>query len=280
MVEVRVVDRALPTTGPGPVERTGAPPDVAVNLHGRGPQSHRALLALRPRVLVAFASAQAGVCCPPSRADEHEVDRWVRLVRSTGAECDLDDLRLPYEPEPRGRTVVLHPGAASGSRRWPVDRWKAVGRALARDGYDVVVTGVRAEADLCAAVAAQPGLTDRCGRDDLRGLADLVARASLVLCGDKGVAHLATALGTPSVLLFGPVSPAQWGPPVDRGLHRVLWHPDGAQGPGDPHGAALDPRLARITVDEVLGTARGLLSPLAPAVTQPPGRLPLGTSGR
>lgn len=181
MVEVRVVDRALPTTGPGPVERTGAPPDVAVNLHGRGPQSHRALLALRPRVLVAFASAQAGVCCPPSRADEHEVDRWVRLVRSTGAECDLDDLRLPYEPEPRGRTVVLHPGAASGSRRWPVDRWKAV--------------------------------------------------------------------GTPSVLLFGPVSPAQGGPPVDRGLHRVLWHPDGAQGPGDPHGAALDPRLA--------GTDRG-----------------------
>jgi hypothetical protein len=49
------------------------------------------------------------------------------------------------------------------------------------------------------------------------------------------------------VLLFGPVSPALWGPPP-REQHVVLWHGDGA---GDPWGTELDPALAAITVDEV-----------------------------
>ena len=71
--------------------------------------------------------------------------------------------------------------------------------------------------------------------------------ALLVVSGDTGVAHVASAYGTPSVVLFGPVSPARWGPPADP-RHQVLWHGDGT---GDPHGADLDPALQRITVDEV-----------------------------
>ncbi len=61
------------------------------------------------------------------------------------------------------------------------------------------------------------------GRTDLVELAAAVAAAGRVVCGDTGVAHLATALGTPSVVLFGPTSPARWGPPADRPQHRVLW---------------------------------------------------------
>ena len=103
--------------------------------------------------------------------------------------------------------VVVHPGAASGSRRWPVGRWQAVVRALVGRGHRVVVTGVPAERDLCALVAgATPGAEDWCGRLDLRGLAERVASARLLLCGDTGVAHVATAVGTPSVLLFGPTT--------------------------------------------------------------------------
>lgn len=282
MVELGLVDRAIPRAGLGPVPWTDAPPDVAVNLHGRGPQSDHALLALHPRELVAFANPEAGVHGPPWRADEHEVDRWVRLVRSTGVDCDPEDLRLPGAARPRDGTVVLHPGAASASRRWPVDRWRSVARALVRDGYAVVVTGVAAEAGLCAAVAAEPGVADRCGRDDLPRLAERVGSASLMVCGDTGVAHLATALGTPSVLLFGPVSPGLWGPRIDVQIHRVLW-PDAATAdgrPGDPHGDDLDPRLARTTVEQVLDAAQELLRAAEPAVTRPPGRRPLGTSAR
>lgn len=282
MVELGLADRALPTPRLGPIPWTDRPPDVAVNLHGRGPESHRALHALRPRELVAFANPEACAQGPPWRADEHEVDRWVRLLRSTGAQCGPEDLRLPRLTPSRDGTVVLHPGAASASRRWPVDRWQAVARALVRHGHQVVVTGVAAEAELCAAVAAEPGVTDRCGLDDLPGLAERVGVASLLVCGDTGVAHLATVLGTPSVLLFGPVSPALWGPRIDVHLHRVLWPDTGRDDgrPGDPHGADLDPRLARTTVEQALDAAQELLRTPQPAVTRPPGRRPLGTSAR
>src|SRR5689334_23995305 len=55
---------------------------------------------------------------------------------------------------------------------------------------------------------------------------------------------------TPSVLLFGPVDPGHWGPRVDPHLHRVLWRPQPGDPTGDPHGAAVDPRLARVTVQD------------------------------
>jgi ADP-heptose:LPS heptosyltransferase len=84
----------------------------------------------------------------------------------------------------------------------------------------------------------------------------VVAAARVVVCGDTGVAHLATAYRRPSVVLFGPVSPALWGPPP-RPQHVVLWHGDGA---GDPWGTALDPALARVTVAEVTDALDTLLT--------------------
>ncbi|MBA2575354.1 MAG: glycosyltransferase family 9 protein, partial [Euzebyaceae bacterium] len=79
-------------------------------------------------------------------------------------------------------------------------------------------------------------------------LAAVVAAAGRVVCGDTGVAHLATAVGIPSVVLFGPVPPSRWGPPADRPRHRALW----AGGTGDPHAPRPDPGLLRITVEDVV----------------------------
>ncbi|GAA4404391.1 glycosyltransferase family 9 protein [Fodinibacter luteus] len=237
-------------------------PDVAVNLHGRGPQSHRALLGLEPARLVAFACPAAGhVDGPPWSAGEHEVDRWIRLVGSAGSAPSVDELRLPAQG-PRREHVVVHPGAAAASRRWPAERWAAVAAALAGDGHPVVVTGTPPEAGRCAAVVAGAGagLEDRCGRDDLPALAELVGTAALVLSADTGVAHLATAFGTPSVTLFGPVSPVLWGPRIDPHVHRVLWRGDEATPvPGNPHGPVLDARLQALSVREVLDEARAVL---------------------
>jgi ADP-heptose:LPS heptosyltransferase len=80
------------------------------------------------------------------------------------------------------------------------------------------------------------------------GLAAIVAGAGRVVCGDTGVSHLATAFGTPSVVLFGPTSPKHWGPPPDRREHRALWA--GTQ--GDPHASVIHPGLLRIEVADVL----------------------------
>ena len=266
-----IVDAVCVTPGLVPVPYDGSG-HVAVDLHGRGPASQELLLATDPRHLLAFASAATGNVAfpngPPWWLDEHEVTRWCRLLAwdgagSAGVACGPEDLRLrPRPARPGEGPVVLHPGAGSVARRWPVDRWAAVGRALAAAGHPVVVTGSADEASACAQVAAGvPGAQDRCGRLDLDGLATAVGDARLVLSGDTGTAHLATALGVPSVTLFGPTPPRWWGPALDPDLHTVLWHGDPAATDyvGDPHGTTLDPTLGRITVEEVVAAALGLL---------------------
>lgn len=231
---------------------------VAVNLHGRGPRSHRRLLETRPGRLVAFAHAQVPESArgPAWRPDEHEVARWCRMLAAHGiaadpARLDLDPpaATLPSEEAP-GATIV-HPGAKDAARRWPLDRWAAVARSQRARGRTVLVTGDPAEAPLARTVADAAGLPPRAvlaGRTDLAQLAALVAAAGHVVCGDTGIAHLATATGTPSTVLFGPVPPAQWGPPADRPRHRVLWR--GRR--GDPHGSTADPGLLAIGTDEVI----------------------------
>jgi ADP-heptose:LPS heptosyltransferase len=103
---------------------------------------------------------------------------------------------------------------------------------------------------LARSVAAAAGLGEDAvlaGRTTSLELAAVIAGARVVVSGDTGVAHLASAYRRPSVVLFGPVSPAFWGPPP-RPQHVVLWHGNGT---GDPWGTELDPALARITVAEV-----------------------------
>jgi ADP-heptose:LPS heptosyltransferase len=236
----RVADAA--PLAPLPVALHGAA--VAVNLHGRGPQSRALLRASRPRRLIAF-----GEDGPAWRAGEHEVARWCRLLAESGIPADPEDLAIaaPGVPPPAGAAgaTVVHPGAASGARRWPAERWAAVARAERAAGRRVVVTGGPGEEPLAAAVAAGAGLPAAAvlaGRTGLIGLAATVAAAGRVACGDTGVAHLATALGTPSVVLFGPTAPAEWGPPPGRPWHRALW----AGRTGDPHAATPDPGLLEI----------------------------------
>jgi ADP-heptose:LPS heptosyltransferase len=149
----------------------------------------------------------------------------------------------------------VHPGAASAARRWPAERWAAVARAEREAGHRVVVTGSSSErllAEIVAGAAGLPADAVLAGRTDLLELAAVVAGAGLVLCGDTGVAHLATAFGVPSVLLFGPTPPSEWGPPPDRDLHVVLH----GGGRGNPHGDSPDPGLLAISVEDVLAVTR------------------------
>ncbi len=273
--ERELVDEVLPTSGLEPLAWPapgviGAGGHVAVNLHGRGPTSHRVLAVTAPAELIAFRQSAVGHLTGPAwRRDEHEVLRWCRLVESAGGSCGPEDLRLRAGGS-RTDLVVLHPGAASRSRRWPPDRWSRVAAALAERRHPVQITGGPAEVALCTEITARArgmaprGADIRCaaGTLALPELTDLVARARLLVCGDTGVAHVATAFGTPSVLLFGPTSPAGWGPIIDRHLHTVLWHGSDAA-PGDPHGALVDPALESITVDEVLAAAREALGDVA-----------------
>ncbi|MFI5836455.1 glycosyltransferase family 9 protein [Micromonospora sp. NPDC051300] len=255
------VDRVLPTTGPGRIGWTGPPPEVAVNLHGRGPESHRSLAATGPGRLLAFRNPSAGHLDGPAwDGDEHEVRRWCRLLHAYGLPADPGDLAL-RRPAPAGVPVgatVLHAGSKVPAKRWPADRFAGLARALVARGHRVVLTGSADERALAARVAADAGLPPSAvlaGRTGLAELAALVADARVVVSGDTGVAHLATGYGTASVVLFGPVPAAHWGPPADRPRHRVL-------GTGEPVGSDRDstgssgvgthPSLDAIGIDEVV----------------------------
>jgi ADP-heptose:LPS heptosyltransferase len=265
------VDEVAPARplAPLPPRLHGA--DLAVNLHGRGPESHRVLLASRPSRLLAFANEEVPVSSWPNgasgpeprsppewRAEEHEVERWCRLLSESGIPADRGRLELPRPraaaPAWAHGATLLHPGAAAPARRWPVERFAAVARAELAHGRVVAVTAGPGEEEPASLLGALVPGARVVPPGPLLALAALVAAAGRVVCGDTGVAHLATALDTPTVVLFGPVSPRLWGPPPDRTRHVALW----AGRTGDPHATAPDPGLLRLTVEDVLAALAAL----------------------
>lgn len=222
-------------------------PELAIDLHGNGPESRALLMATSPRQLIAYG------CGPVWDRHEHEVRRWIRLVEEgLGVDASTPPSvvgALPVPPRcpvPAGVSIV-HCGAKSAARRWPPERFVEVARSLSAAGHDVLVTGGPREAILVELISTLADVPGTCALT-LEELCALVASARLVVSGDTGVAHVASNYGTPSVVLFGPVSPAVWGPPaLER--HQVLWH---GTGNGDPHGDVTDPALLAISVDDVV----------------------------
>lgn len=101
--------------------------------------------------------------------------------------------------------VAVAPGAAHATKRWPVGHWqRLVGELVGR--YDVVVVGGPDDVALADAVAEAggPRATSAAGRFDPGGSAALLKEARCAVSGDTGLMHLATAVGTPVVALFGP----------------------------------------------------------------------------
>jgi hypothetical protein len=250
-----VFDGVLATDAEGQVCADRMQPELAVNLHGRGPRSHRALLHMHPGSLLAYAHPEIPESSggPSWTEHEHEASRWARLLHSAGIACDPAalDIEHPVGPcrAPRGCTVI-DPGADRAAQRWPVERWAAVARDELHGGHRVFVIGSSAERALVLELARRAGLD--VARSTAVGhsayeLARIIDRAGLVLCGDTGVGHLATALRRPSVTLFGPTSPARSGPPLHRPWHRVLW----ARSEGDPDAMEPDAGLLQISVIDV-----------------------------
>jgi ADP-heptose:LPS heptosyltransferase len=259
------VDQLLPTSDPQELAWTGPAPDVAVNLHGTGPQSHRALDTTQPRRRIGYrAPGWPGPDAEDiARRNPHERERWCAMLAAHGIPADPADLRLPAPPGGSAPNrscapVLVHPGARYGAKRWPARRFAEVAAVLHCAVSPVLITGSADERDLALAVAREAGLAESrvlAGRTDLGELCALVARAALVVSGDTGIAHLAAAFGTPSVTLYGPVGPQQWGPPAD-GPHAVLHEPDARR--GDPFADDPDPALLAIGVGDVLRAAAAL----------------------
>ncbi|MBP3042197.1 glycosyltransferase family 9 protein [Arthrobacter jiangjiafuii] len=252
------VDALLPLHGLDvPIDLAPGRIDVAVNLHGSGPESTGRLEALAPRRLIGHAAP--GLPGPEWRHGIHERERWAGLLSWHGIAADpLDYLLLPPRAaNPAPGAVVLHVGAAYGSRLWPVERFAAVAAEFSRTGRQVLLTGSASERPRALAVAGRAGLPESsvaAGELDLQAFAAVVAGAALVVSADTGAAHLASAYARPSVVIFGPAPVTEWGPPA--GPHIALT--DETVRVGDTFAVDPDPALLAVTVADVLAAAEKL----------------------
>ena len=112
---------------------------------------------------------------------------------------------------PEGAPLVgLFPGSNAPARRWDVSRFDALARALVERGARVVVLGAPGERHLTeAAAGATSGVTDLGGQTDLSGLAAVLSLCTLFVTNDTGPMHLAAAVGTPTLTLWGSSDPGE-----------------------------------------------------------------------
>ncbi|NQU40441.1 MAG: glycosyltransferase family 9 protein [Lentisphaerae bacterium] len=135
-----------------------------------------------------------------------------------------EDARQSAAPPPR--YAVIHPGATTRYKEWPLERFVALGERITKDlGMAIVFVG--GSRDSAAAIQADTALRAMgcpqtrafCGRS-LPDTTDLVRGAALFVGADSGLAHLASAAGTPTVVLFGPSDSHKWG--VTDARHKVI----------------------------------------------------------
>ncbi|RLV55497.1 glycosyltransferase family 9 protein [Aeromicrobium phragmitis] len=224
--------------------------DVAVNLHGNGAESRGRLEALEPRRRIGHQAP--GWEGPEWVLGIHERERWCRLLQGHGIDAHPGDFRLdpPAAANPVPDAAVVHVGAAYGSRLWPLDRFAAVARELRDAGHPVVFTGSEGERPRALEAARRAGFEEStvvAGTLGLGEFAAVVAGAAVVVAVDTGAAHLASAYGRPSVVIFGPAPPSEWGPPP--GHHIALT--DESQRRGDVFSDDPDPALLAVTAADV-----------------------------
>ncbi|HEY2065397.1 MAG TPA: glycosyltransferase family 9 protein [Gemmatimonadaceae bacterium] len=219
-----------------------APLDLAVQLHGSGSHINELVALLGADRTAGFYEnadvVPANGCFVPWPRRGTEVQRLLTLTRALGCADVGEELRINVgdadasaatmllaEQAVTGEYVCLHPGARFPSRRWPPERFAAVGDAVAEMGLHVVLTGTENEAPLTRTVrdAMRAEAADLTGRLDLGTLAALVRDAALVVCNDTGMSHVAAAVATRSVVVASGSEVARWAP-APASMHRVLWH--------------------------------------------------------
>ena len=174
----------------------------------------------------------------PAVAPRHEVD-WNRDVAALlGAEDPGEGLEFRISDAERAAArrllaglprsaprVLLHVGADAIYKRWPADRFAALGREVVRRTRSVLlVAGGPDDRGAAEAVCREAGgrALNLAGRLSILELAAVLEQASVAVCHDSGPMHLAAALGRPVVALFGPGRPERYGPYGPPGLHQVV----------------------------------------------------------
>jgi ADP-heptose:LPS heptosyltransferase len=180
------------------------------------PYSHALAFSQAPGLAAGLrAIACAGVCAVASRPPAGQRLHATAHARAEAAACGLlppdaappPPLPRPTAPE-KGAAVLIHPGAGSPRKRWPIERFKAVAAAVESGGGRVEYVLGPADEDLsphlAEAAVHRPA--------DTLSLRRLLIAAAACVGNDSGVSHLAAWLGVPCVAVFGPSDPERWRP--------------------------------------------------------------------
>ncbi|WP_376796338.1 glycosyltransferase family 9 protein [Thermogemmatispora sp.] len=217
--------------------------DLAIQLHGSGQASNPFVLALGARYAVGYYDPTVGerptalTLAAPYPHEAHEIWRNLGLIALLGGRADDPRLEFPLTAcerkaaaallaplQPGQRPLIgLHAGARAPARRWPATSFATLARLLMRH-YEaqIVLTGSADERSIVQKVseALPRPVLNLAGRTRLGTLAAVLSQLDLFISNDTGVAHLACALGVPSITLFGPADPRRWAP-LDRSRHLV-----------------------------------------------------------
>lgn len=167
--------------------------DEIVTWYGSNREEFRAALsAIHPRVRYLAA-------LPPDDSRQHAVDFFLEQVgASPGATPKLPVRRSP------GQYAVIHPFSGSAKKNWSLERFAQVAREL------------ECEMPVFWSAGPEEKLATATRFERLDDLAEWIAGAEVYIGNDSGITHLAAAVGTPVVALFGPTNPAVWGPRGER----------------------------------------------------------------
>ncbi len=250
--------------------------DIVIQLHGSGVYSNPVALLLGGRQTVGFVREGD----PPGRLDaafsypvnRHEVLRLLDFMNFLGIEANDRATEFPVRQESRdeaGRLlsglprprVGLHPGAREKTKRWNKAGFAAVANRVAdRLGGSAVVIGTEDDRRvLHEMVSGIRGMVcDLSGRTSLALLGGVIGSLDLLITNDSGPAHIAYALGTPSITLFGSTRPEEWAA-LDAKLHPAIFHPVDCRPCNYVNCPIGTVCLEKITVDEVSIAAERLL---------------------
>jgi ADP-heptose:LPS heptosyltransferase len=216
--------------------------DLAIQMQGNGTCVNPMMNLLGARTTSGYYPPDLPLYCMhthlymPYLEDQHEIRRHVQLMEFLGIPAQGHDLEFPLTDgdcqrarqvtelrhlEP-GQYVCIHAGGIS-ARRWPENRFAQVADALAEKGYSIVLTGTTAEIPIVEQVRSQmkaPAIS-LAGKTDLGVIGWVLSRAALLVSNDTGVSHIASALKTPSVIIYSTSRPAEWGP-LNQHLHRAV----------------------------------------------------------
>jgi heptosyltransferase-2 len=159
----------------------------------------------------------------------HQRFYYLDLVTALGGPSDASLPRLRKDPTTvtgsRGLVLAICPGAEYGpAKRWPIENFVIVARHfIATRKAKIVLLGAPVDAPIAEEFARQlPGVDNRAGKTSLAEFMTALVSARLVLCNDSGAMHVASALGVPTLAVFGSTEPQLTGPMGARS--RVLRH--------------------------------------------------------